>query len=170
MAYLGSAEQEVGTIERRNRNNLLQRAVSSPRMIGRAAARPRLGRRRRSTPRRTAPSPSGLCDPRSMHRSTQTCSITKAMCGHPSRAAAVRIIETPFPPTQPVRTGGTPQKRSSASTLCRQRKPRPGRPGPHAKPTKAPRTATERILHDSQQPRRAQRMQSRSRCARSTTG
>ncbi|UWU75403.1 hypothetical protein N2603_36025 [Bradyrhizobium huanghuaihaiense] len=31
MAYLGFDEQEVGTIQRRKRKNLLQRAVSSPR-------------------------------------------------------------------------------------------------------------------------------------------
>ena len=38
--YLGCAEQELGTVERRKRNNLLQRAVSSPKEWSRAR-RPR---------------------------------------------------------------------------------------------------------------------------------
>lgn len=61
MAYLGFAEQEVGTIQRRKRNNLLQRAVSSPkngsrqhRSAAAAWARPKCRRLDRGAPRRTA--------------------------------------------------------------------------------------------------------------------
>ena len=117
--YLGCAEQEVGTVERRKRNNLLQRAVSSPKEWSRARRPRQCG-------------PRGICAAWSMHfeedcarpRScpdgpsfnapiTQTCSA-KAVNGHPSRVAAVRIGWDGFS-TAPTGSNG----RASAKTVRR---------------------------------------------------
>lgn len=105
MANFGSAAQDVGTIQRRNRNDLLQRAVSSVNEHRERAirhrdewARPRLLQPGRSAPKR----PDLLLvlvilTPHSTNRSTRTCSTRKETNDHPSRVAAVRMVETAPP-------------------------------------------------------------------------
>ena len=87
-----------------------------------------------------------------------------------ARGGRKNWLRTASPPPRRLATGGLPRRRSSASTPCRQRKPRRGKRRPHARPAKALRSATGREPHDSQRWRREQRMRSRSQCARSTTG
>ncbi|MGY4568345.1 hypothetical protein ACVWY5_001415 [Bradyrhizobium sp. USDA 3256] len=92
----------------------------------------------------TSPSPLTL-PPHSISRSWRTCSTRKVTKDHPSCVAAVRMVEAADPkPTRLEQAGLREQEQSSASTSCRQRKTRPGRRRPHAKPATAPRSGTGR--------------------------